>query len=202
MSVFLKAGIHLAKITRLRPLLEEGLARLTDESRLRTYIPFIQEMEAAKMKHHHRVSIIFDGSTHQGEALAVLVCFVNEEFEIAQRLVRLHVLAKSLSANELARDIITILCTGLQIPASTIIYSIRDGASVNDAAMRTMKKVMFPSIMNIICVSHTLDNAGRHMETLLLNNFLQRTLRWIELFAHIPVTELLWNTQTSFVVGL
>ena len=63
------------------------------------------------MKHHSPVSVIFDGSTHQGEALAVLVRFANEEFEIVQRLVRLHVLAKSLSANELARDIITILCT-------------------------------------------------------------------------------------------
>ena len=73
------------------------------------------------MKHHSPVPVIFDGSTHQGEALAVLGRFVNEEFEIVQRLVRLHVLAKSLSANELARDITTILCTGLQIPASTII---------------------------------------------------------------------------------
>ena len=43
MSVFLKAGIPLAKITHLRPFLEEGLARLTDELHLRTYIPLIQE---------------------------------------------------------------------------------------------------------------------------------------------------------------
>ena len=35
-SVFLKAGIPLAKITHLRALLEEGSARLTDESPLRT----------------------------------------------------------------------------------------------------------------------------------------------------------------------
>ena len=151
------------------------------------------------MKHHSPVSVIFDGSTHQGEALAVLVRFLNEEFEIVQRLVRLHVLAKSLSASELARDIITILCTRLQIPASTIIYVIRDGASVNGAAMRTMKEVMFPRPMNIICVSYTLDNVGRPMETPLLNNFLQR---WIALFAHSLVPKLLWKTQTSFVVGL
>ena len=33
---------------------------------------------------------------------------------------------KNLSVNELAREIITILCTGLQIPASTvIIYNIK-----------------------------------------------------------------------------
>ena len=103
------------------------------------------------------VSVIFDGSTHSRETLAVLLRFINEEFEIVQRLVRLHVLAKSLSANELARDI-TILCTGMQIPASTIICAIRDGASVNGAAMRTMEEVMFPSMMSIICVSHALDN--------------------------------------------
>ena len=152
MSVFLKAGIPLTKITHLRALLEEGSARLTDESHLRTYIPFIQEMEAAKVKvelaHHPPVPVIFDGSTHQREALPVLVRFVNEEFEIVQRLVHLHVLAKSLSANELARDVITILCIGLQIPASTIICAIRDGASVNGTAVRPMKEVMFPSMMS------------------------------------------------------
>ena len=128
--MFLKAGIPLTTITNPRALLEEGSARLTGESHLRTYIHFILEMEAAKVKaelaHHPPVSVIFDGSTHQGEALAVLVRFVYEEFEIVQRLLRLHVhvLAKSLSANELARDIITILCTGLQIPTSTIICAI------------------------------------------------------------------------------
>ena len=119
----------------------------------------------AELAHHPPVSVIFEGGTHQGEALAVLVRFVNEDFEIVQRLVRLHVEAKSLSANELARQIITILCTGLQIPASTVMCAIRDGASVNGAAVRTMKEVMFPSMMNIIYVSHTLENVGRHMET-------------------------------------
>ena len=126
--MFLKAGIPLNKITHPRAMLEDGSARLTGESHLRTYIRFIQEMEVAKVKaelaHHPPVSVIFDGSTHQGETLAVLVRFVYEEFEIVQRLVRLHVLAKSLSANELAIDIITILCTGLQIPTSTIICAI------------------------------------------------------------------------------
>ena len=126
--MFLKTGFSLTKITHTRALLEEGSARLTGESHLRTYIHFIQEMDAAKVKselaHHPPVSVIFDGSTHLGEALAVLVRFVYEEFKVVQRLVCLHVLAKSLSANELARDIITILCTGLQIPASTIICAI------------------------------------------------------------------------------
>ena len=63
MSVFLKAGIPLTQIIHLRALLEEGSARLTDESHLRTYIPFIQEMEAAKVKvelaHHPPVPVIF-----------------------------------------------------------------------------------------------------------------------------------------------
>ena len=191
-SVFLKAGTPSTKITHLHALLGKESARLTGESHLRTYINFILEIEAAKVKaevaHHPTVSVICYSSTHPEEALAVLVRLINEEFEIAQRLVRLHVLAKSLSANELARDIITILCTGLQIPASSIICAIRDGASVNGTAVRTTKEVMFPSMMDIICVSHTLEYVGRHMETPLLNNFLQK---WIALFAHSPATKLL-----------
>ena len=62
----------------------------------------------AEVVHHPPASVVFDSSTHQGEALAVLVRFVNEEFEIVER-----------------------LCAGLQILASTIICTIRDGTGVN-----------------------------------------------------------------------
>ena len=200
MSVFLKAGIHLAKITHLRLLLEKGLARLTDESHLRTYIPLHPGNGGSKGETPPSSVSDFWWQCVPGRGSGCVIALRQWRVWDSSAIGTSACIGKELECrNELARDIITILCTGLQIPASTIIYAIRDGASVNSAAMWAMKKVMFPSMMNIICVSHTLDNVGRHMETPLLHKFLQR---WIALFAHSPVTKLLWKTQTSFVVGL
>ena len=48
-------------------------------------------------------SIIFDGTARLGEALAIVVRFVQEDYKPVQRLVRLEVLAKLLKGNELAQ---------------------------------------------------------------------------------------------------
>lgn len=200
-SVLLKAGIPLAKMSYLRPLLEEGSVPLTDVSHLRSYIPFIHEMEVATLKselqNHPPLTVIFDGSTYQGEALAVLIRYINDDFTIVQRLVRVHILAKSINGQELAREIITTLSTEMQIPASAVVGAVRDGASVNGAALRILKDVMYPDLISIICVSHTLDNVGRHMETPLLTTFLQW---WVGLFSHSPATKLVWKTQTGHAI--
>lgn len=102
----MKAGIPLAKADYLRPLLEENSERLTYSSHLASYIPFILEAEKEKLKEELKekpfVTVIFDGSTHLGEMLVVLLRFVDSSIEICQRLVRVHVLAKSLNAQQLA----------------------------------------------------------------------------------------------------
>ena len=51
-------------------------------------------------------SVIFDGTTRLGEALAIIVRFVDDEWNVQQRLIRLQVLAKSLKVNELAQCLI------------------------------------------------------------------------------------------------
>ena len=49
--------------------------------------------EVADVKH---ISIIFDGSTHLGEALDIILRFFSDDFVIKQRLIRVCILAKSL----------------------------------------------------------------------------------------------------------
>lgn len=41
------------------------------------------------------MGVAFDGTTRLGEALSIVLCFVTEDFEIKQRLVRLQLLAKA-----------------------------------------------------------------------------------------------------------
>ena len=77
---FLRAGVPLLKIDPLRTLLEMHAPRLASSRHLSDLIPFIQEQERASLKKDlagHDVSVIFDGCTRLGEALVIIVRFVD-----------------------------------------------------------------------------------------------------------------------------
>ena len=80
------------------------------------------------------VSTIFDGSTRLGEALAIIVRFVDSNWNVQQRFVRLQVLAKSLKANKLTQCLIQALRSSLEFIGCN-----KGGASVNQAALQQVR---------------------------------------------------------------
>ena len=74
-----------------------------------------------------------------GEALAIIVRFVQEDFIPTRHLIRLEVLAKALKADELAQRLMSCLAVKHNFGPNTIIGGIRDGASVNGAALRQLE---------------------------------------------------------------
>ena len=201
MRAFLTAGIPLAKVDALRPLLEAGAERLTFSTHLSSYIPFVLEMEQdlllEELKDKPYISLIFDGSTYHGEALVIIVRFVQSDYTICQRLVRVRLLSKSVNGQELAHEVITVLSTQLQYPTDRVVAAIRDGTNVNTAAVRFLKDIMYPNVTDIICSPHSLDNVGKRFDTPLLDNFLQS---WVMLFAHSPASKLAWLEKTGEAV--
>lgn len=119
---FLKAGIPIYKIDTLRPLLEKHGSRLTHSSHLRDYIPHILKKEIDQVKKEiaspsnnsepsdgtcaqktRDLSVIFDGSTRQGEAIVIIVRFIDDNWNIQQRLLKIDICAKSVNAYGLAQ---------------------------------------------------------------------------------------------------
>ena len=108
--IFLKAGVPLYKVDKLRNLLERGEHRLTDNSHLRQHIPLILKQETERLKEEmalrssdgvqstRDLSVIFDGSTRLGEAIVIIVRFVDNNRSIVQRLIRIDICAKSVNA--------------------------------------------------------------------------------------------------------
>ena len=78
---FIQAGIPLAKVNLLRPLIENNNFRVKDSTHLAQYIPFVLESEKEKIgkgkMEAEFLSTIFDGSTRQSEAFAILPAFAN-----------------------------------------------------------------------------------------------------------------------------
>ena len=78
--------------------------------------------------------MIFDGTTRLGEILVVVLRYI-QDWEVKQHLVCVDFLQKSLNAEELARQILSMLSVTLSVECSNLISVMRDGASVNAAAM-------------------------------------------------------------------
>ena len=199
---FLQAGIPLAKLDYMRPLLESSTSlALTESSHMAQYIPFVLEEEQSLIKKDLSTAtactVTFDGSTRLGEALAIIIRYIDSEWAIQQRLVRFHTLAKSLNASQLARELLTCILTQLNVKEDMLVGAVRDGAAVNGAAIRHVKEIMYPDVVDIVCASHTLDNIGKHFQTATLDEFVQS---WIALFSRSPAARLVWKEQTGTTI--
>ena len=125
--------------------------------------------------------------------LAVILRFISDSFTIEQRLVRIQLLAKSLNGEEVAWELINILSTTLGITSHYVIATMRDRASVNNVAIRTLK-ILYPHLLDIGCFSHTLNLVGDHFKLPQLTEFLNS---WLSLFSHSTKTKFLWKEQTG-----
>lgn len=96
------------------------------------------------------VSIIFDGTTHLGEELVVALRYSDDEWNIQQRLVTVKTLAKCMQGEEIARELLEVLSVQWSISSSRLSGAMRDRASVNSVAMRTLK-IIFPKLVDIGC---------------------------------------------------
>ena len=93
----------------------------------------------------------------------ILNRFVSDDWKIEQRLVKLLLVAKSMTGEELAQQLLPCLSTNLVIN-SALLAGMRDGASVTDVAIRTLK-ILYLNLVDRRCFSHTLDHVGEKMET-------------------------------------
>ena len=110
-------------------------------------IPFILEEEKVRIKQSIQgkfLSVTFDGTSHSGEAQAILVCFVNNSWIIEQQLLAIQLLSKSLTGEEIAHELIQILSVSYSISSDHLVAAMRDRASVNIVAMKTVK-IIYPN---------------------------------------------------------
>ena len=82
---------------------------------------------------------MFDGTSKLGEIFAIVIHFVDLDLCIHQRLIKVQMLAKSLSGQEIACEVINSLSLEYGVMSEQILAVIHDCASTNTAAMRTLK---------------------------------------------------------------
>ena len=91
-------------------------------------------------------------------------------------------LAKSMTVEEVARELINILSVTLGIKSEPLVAAMRDRASVNNVALRIIT-VIYLLVLDVGCIAHTLDHVGEKFRTSVLSSFV---MLWISLFSHSP----------------
>ena len=196
LKAFLQGTIPLNKLDVFRELLEENAFSLTNRRHMSELLPFIYSQERALIKQEvfgRPVSVIFDETTRLGEAFAILLRFVNDDFKIEQRLVAMQLLAKYMCGEEIALELIHAVSTEYCIAADNLLAAMHDRASTNVVAMRTVK-VVYRNCVNVGCFSHMLDLVGEKFITPHAMEFLTW---WISMFSRSPKARLLWKEQTD-----
>ena len=178
---FLLAGMPLNKLPAFREFLEEHACRLSDRRHMSDLVPFILTQEKGKIKEEiagKLVSIIFDGTGKIGEVFVIVARFLDSEWCIQQRMIRLHILIASISKEEIACQVINTLALEYSIQSEQIVAIMHGCASANIVAIRILK-VMYPFMLGIGCFLHTLNHVGERFNAPHVLDFMKY---WISLF--------------------
>ncbi len=79
------------------------------------------------------------------------------------------------------------------IMSDKLIAAMHDRAASNGIALRTLK-IVYSSLVDVGCFSHTLDLVGSKFVTPCLASFI---VWWVSLFSHSPKAMLLWKERTG-----
>ena len=112
----------------------------------------------------------YSTTTHIAEAFVVVVRYVDIEWVVCQKVAQLLLWTKSLSGEEVARLLVDVLSTKLGVLTTNVVAAMRDRASVNSVAMRSVC-VLCNRTFDINYLSHTLHHVVGKLDTPLVDEF-------------------------------
>ena len=117
-EAFMFAGCDLAKVKYLRKFMHRSEHSLTDDSHLRPFIPKVEAKELQTIKSEMGAvfySVVFDGTTRRGEAIAMTGRWCNADFTaLSKRLIMFKTTEKHVRGKQLA----TVIATGIMTTLS------------------------------------------------------------------------------------
>jgi hypothetical protein len=192
MEASMAAGVAPNQLDKFRPVLERYGPALTDSSHLKMYVPLILKEEKSRQLKEldgQYVSIAYDGTAREGDAVNVVTRHCTPEFELVHRLVSFKTAAKHLDGKSSAALVTQLLIKDLQLPLDKLIAIMCDSAAANGVAVRIMSST-FISCSDILCICHTLSHVGDHFEWKVLDAFLTP---WVTLVCNNKGARKLWN---------
>ena len=108
-------------------------------------------------------------------------------------MIRIQMLSKSLKSEELACELIHVLSVNYSVGPDQVLATMRDRASVNNVAMKTLK-VVYPDLIVVGRFAHTIECVGEHFKVPHVSEFFSA---WTTMFSLSSKAKLLWKEQTG-----
>lgn len=146
-----------------------------------TYVPRIEEQEFSLLKQEltdNFLGIAFDGTSRLGEAVNITGRFCTAKFSLEKRLLRFITAKLHMKGAEFSSLITQVLCRELQVAPDMVVCLSRDSVLVNGVACRLLMQSTFVFAENQMCIAHTLNNVGSHINFDTLSQFMTP---WLEL---------------------
>jgi len=196
-ALWMQEGIPMSKIGILQRIQRLGQPfSLPDRSVMSAeYVPIIHKLVTAKLTSEladRELAIFFDGTGFFGEAFAIVARFVDVRGDIQERLMRLRMLDCSMDGKAIAQCIYEAM-ERHGVNKKNVLFFGSDGASSNATAFGHLDFICSTS-HHIVCISHTLNNAGKTHTLDRLKEFLRH---WNAVFMHSVTAKQAWNEQTQ-----
>ncbi|CAN0506334.1 unnamed protein product, partial [Ectocarpus sp. 12 AP-2014] len=147
---------------------------LPSAGHLAEHIPLILEEEQAKMRDEigdRPYALCFDATPYLCECFGVGVRFIDASGQVAQRVLRLSMLKKSMTADDIAGEVNRIVTHEYRLDPNKCRAIIGDSCAANLLAMDALA-MLFRYAIVIGCLSHTFNHLGKQLSTPELDTFL------------------------------
>lgn len=197
LELFLKNTVPILKLDGFRETLEYGRFRLTESSHMRRYLPAILDRHlrdvVAALVDVGQVSIIFDGTSHYGEVLVVLIRYwIQAKKRFAQRLIKVRLSDFPLNGSQLGVALLEAL-QRVSVPALRVVGFIHDAASVNFAAVTQLGSMNTRNALNLCCWSHIFNRVGSRLNLPLARSFVKTSANLFRKSIKVLIATLLFT---------
>lgn len=194
---WLEGAIPLSRLSGgVRNILEEGGRRLGERSTLSRLIPGVRDQELESIKAAIAagpIAVVHDATLNTTEAFGVVFRFIDSNFTIKQKLVRLALLANPLTGDATAAELGQVILRHMNVDKDVVYGFMRDAVSVNNKAAVHLA-AQFPKSVDIKCFCHLLHRCGEKLQTPVLHRFLKA---WNSLLSRSPLARAQLKSRIS-----
>ena len=167
---WLKAGIEVAKMDKLRAYMERRLGiSLTQRNHMVTqYLPPLKLKELKTLMSEFKgemIGVYHDGTTCNGEAFCIVWRAVLPGFIFRICCVKVAFLRGSMTADQISAELIKCIASDMRHPVADVLAWQSDCVAANLASYRDSLKGPFPYSDHNGCIPHTGNHVGDNMDT-------------------------------------
>ena len=194
---FLKAGVAVDKIDRLREYLERHAGhRLTTSGHLKKdYLGPLALKEMALIRKELKGQLVHvawydDETTHDGESFCSIARVVTDDLDILLRAVRVKWFSSTLNANEISSVRMSVITEDAQLPLMDSVAFMHDSVAANIASFRDTVGILCPYADDEPCAPHTGNHVGEAINHSTLDDYMAL---YNQAMAHSNYAKIYWR---------